>query len=156
MIFQIYEHYNDYDYDYENNINNNDDNNDDKGECFICYEIKTFNGSKPILLKNQSIYYKFCNCDGLIHNECLDHWFRLNEKCPICRIKVVEKTNNMILLSYINNNRIIIYLFVKNSLMIVLRFLFICCIIFNTINLIMVFNNKKFLNNHSTNVTDIY
>jgi hypothetical protein len=53
-------------------------------ECFVCFEFQLDN-NYIINLKNQTDYFKFCECDGYIHVDCLNLWYEKNEKCPICR-----------------------------------------------------------------------
>lgn len=86
MLFRVCDHY------YENEIlvekNENAEENND--ECFICFE-KTIHKELPIHLKCQKMYITVCNCNGLIHNFCLQIWYNKSKKCPICRIDVSEK-----------------------------------------------------------------
>jgi len=53
--------------------------------CFICYEFKINKERKPKELIKQKLYIKKCECNGLIHNKCLETWFKMSGKCPICR-----------------------------------------------------------------------
>jgi hypothetical protein len=48
-------------------------------ECFICFE-NTF----VIKMKNQDTFFKPCNCDGWIHETCLETWYNHHRTCPIC------------------------------------------------------------------------
>jgi hypothetical protein len=154
MIFQIYQHYSDEESKYEENIYSTE-------ECFVCYEIKTRLEIKPIYLKNQTLYICQCDCNGPIHNECLKKWYYITRKCPICRIKIIEKTNEIFIFSYINNTSIIVFIFIKQSLSTLLKyliyfyFLFFCYVIYTTINLSILSNikykildNKDLLYNH--------
>lgn len=59
-------------------------------ECFICLH-EEINGLFVIRLKKQDLYIKNCNCDGLIHTNCLYNWFDINNSCPICRKHMVRK-----------------------------------------------------------------
>ena len=63
----------------------------DENFCFICYELKIKREKKPKKLKNQKIYIKTCECDGLIHNECLKKWYLTSQRCPICREIMFDK-----------------------------------------------------------------
>lgn len=83
MIFRVYEHYDDEYLDF----------NDQLQECFLCYDIIDDFSLKPISLKTQSFYNKLCKCDGLIHRGCLDKWYNIQNKCPICR-KHIRKNNS--------------------------------------------------------------
>ena len=62
---------------------------DADNECFVCFEIQKAD-ELPIRLIYQTIFLKTCECDGWIHNSCLESWFTINEKCPICRIKMTN------------------------------------------------------------------
>jgi hypothetical protein len=61
--------------------------------CFICYEYLEKNNCCPIELNTQGIYITQCKCNDFIHNKCLKLWLDINKnkRCPICRIKVIEK-----------------------------------------------------------------
>ena len=59
--------------------------------CFICYEFKMNKERKPKELIKQKLYIKTCECNGLIHNECLETWFKISGKCPICREFMLSK-----------------------------------------------------------------
>jgi hypothetical protein len=107
MLYRIIDHYNEliiqqinepiYEDYYDDNDNDNDDDNNDNikevNECFICYEVKKDDEKNPIKLKDQTIFIKICSCDGWVHNSCLYMWFELNEKCPICRDKMLKNYN---------------------------------------------------------------
>jgi hypothetical protein len=60
----------------------------EKRECFICFDFQSNNDNNIIRLKNYTDFYKFCECDGYIHVNCLNSWYKKNEECPICRNKV--------------------------------------------------------------------
>ena len=103
MIFRVYEHYDD------NQLNGQTIVKPD--ECFICYELSTDFESYPISLNCQINYNKLCGCDGWIHKQCLDIWYKKQQKCPICRLEIQERTNDVCavvsLVPYIN--RVYIY-----------------------------------------------
>lgn len=87
MIFRVCEHY----YNDFISIENSENIEHSEGECFVCFEIKTENEYKPFQLINQNIYVKQCNCNGWIHQNCLEIWLKKsNNKCPICRKKIVK------------------------------------------------------------------
>jgi hypothetical protein len=69
-----------------------------KQNCFICYEYLEKNCC-PIELNKQVIYTTECKCNDFIHNKCLKLWLDIQKRCPICRIKVIEK---MTILQYIS------------------------------------------------------
>ena len=60
-------------------------------EVFVCFEFQVDN-NYIISLNNQTNYFKFCQCNGYIHVNCLNLWYEKNETCPICRnsIKLVD------------------------------------------------------------------
>ena len=60
-----------------------------ENECFICFEVSNKYEKNPSRLSNKIDYFKNCQCDGWIHDNCLEKWYLLNETCPICRNKVV-------------------------------------------------------------------
>ena len=62
-------------------------------DCFICYELFDINNKNPIRLDEQNNYIKICNCDGWVHDRCLNHWCKRNKKCPICR-NIMDKHVN--------------------------------------------------------------
>ena len=82
-------------------------------ECFICFEYKIDDKFSPITLKTQKIYFKNCNCDGAIHNKCLNIWIQSNKSCPICRINVIIKNNSSLIFSNFIPYSIFIYLSIK-------------------------------------------
>ena len=98
MIFRVYEHYDD------NQLNGQTIVKPD--ECFICYELSTDFESYPISLNSQINYNKLCGCDGWIHKQCLDIWYKQQQKCPICRLEIQEIKNDVCadvsLVPYIN------------------------------------------------------
>jgi hypothetical protein len=90
MIFQTFEPYNDeieeieeIEENQENQENEEKITESNSTECFICFE----NNPKPFKLKDQILYFKLCNCNGLIHDKCLETWYDKTGQCPICRIK---------------------------------------------------------------------
>jgi hypothetical protein len=87
MIYRVYEPYDD------NQPNTNDY--DKPDDCFICYELITDTEFCTISLKSQGNYIKLCGCDGWIHKKCLDMWYGTQKKCPICRIRIYERTNTV-------------------------------------------------------------
>ncbi len=62
-----------------------------RDECFVCYEFATLCEVSPIRLKNQALYIRECKCDGVIHRRCLEEWYKMNKRCPICRIYVLDR-----------------------------------------------------------------
>ncbi len=70
MYFCLCEHYND-----------DDDNNEDLNKCFICLNDQKMKSLKYLGLK---LYDKSCDCDSLVHQNCLAKWQLLRKSCPIC------------------------------------------------------------------------
>jgi len=97
MIFRTYEHYQD-DVVYNDlYINENINENENESICFICLENETCI-NKFIKLKNQPFFLKICNCDGIIHHNCLVIWYDTTKKCPICcREHFIKKSENILL-----------------------------------------------------------
>jgi ABC-type antimicrobial peptide transport system permease subunit len=114
MLFRIVNHYDSeyYESEYDKIIeeNNNEmivknyktieendeiieENNKEQRECFVCFEI-SLDKNDIISLKTHTDYFKFCECDGYIHINCLNLWYEKNEKCPICR-NTVKKADNI-------------------------------------------------------------
>jgi len=81
MLFRVYEHY---------YYNDEIDYNESPQECLVCLEFEIDNGMKSISL-NDYLYNKSCNCNAWIHESCLTSWLKKNNKCPICRIQIMEK-----------------------------------------------------------------
>ena len=65
-------------------------------ECFICFEILQ-DKTKPIKLISQEKYVKNCTCNGWIHINCLDKWYNISKKCPICRECITKKSDILII-----------------------------------------------------------
>ena len=122
MIFRVYEPYDDNQLNYNNYVK--------PEECFICYEIKTELDIYPISLKSQEKYNKSCGCDGWIHNQCLDIWYKKQKKCPVCRLEIYEKPNDVgVVINVVPySNRI--YIFACKSLhrmAIIVLYCFLAC-----------------------------
>jgi hypothetical protein len=114
--------------------------------CLICYQIKNKKEKKPIQLKNQNIYIKTCECNGLFHNCCLEIWYNKSNKCPICREYMLNKNaiTTVIIISENNTNenntanidrfRLIfkVYCFIQNNWFSIVNvcniFIFICIV----------------------------
>ncbi len=93
MIFRVYEHYDD-------DQPGNDMYNKSQ-ECFICYDIIDDITLKPISLKTQSFYTKLCKCDGWIHKNCLDTWYKKQNKCPVCRATISKNDSRINIITVI-------------------------------------------------------
>ena len=90
-------------------------------ECFICFE-NTF----VIKMKNQGTFFKPCNCDGWIHETCLETWYNHNQTCPIC-CKPMIYFHNLELQHFIF---IVHYIFIIKHIMITIKYLFFMYIIY--------------------------
>ena len=140
MIFRVYEHYDD------NEPITNGYNKPE--ECFICYELRSDLDSCTISLKTQVDYDKLCGCDGWIHKQCLDIWYKKQQKCPICRLEIQERTNDVCavvsLVPYINR----VYIFACKSLSKVATIAIYCFLIYAAIefysNVIILKNIKRY------------
>ncbi len=54
-------------------------------ECFICLE-NCHNNEISIKLDENPYYSKICDCNGWVHNYCLNKWYATSSYiCPICR-----------------------------------------------------------------------
>ena len=70
--------------------------NDLNCDCFICLQERSMETNlPPFRLKNQNYYIKSCNCDGWIHYACLEDWMHVNNSCPICRMVMCVKPQNV-------------------------------------------------------------
>ena len=85
MLFRVMEHYAD---DLFENIvpNKHTD------ECFVCLSVEVDDELCPMKLGDNNLYIRNCMCVGFIHQKCLDTWFSINSKCPICRIYMKKRT----------------------------------------------------------------
>ena len=132
----------------------------EENECFVCFEIKK-SEELPIRLKDQTLFLKFCSCDGWIHNSCLKVWFDLNEKCPICRSKIIIVNEN-IDLEY--GFYIIFYFYCLKSILIkifnnVIRFrnvVIFFVMLVNIINIISLSLTKYHKQNYYYDYNDYY
>ena len=84
MLFRVMEHYAD---DLFENISPNEQ----KAECFVCLSVDVDNELYPMKLGDNNLYIRKCSCIGFIHKKCLDTWFSMNSKCPICRIYMKKR-----------------------------------------------------------------
>jgi len=71
-------------------------------ECFICLEL--LNNNETVIKLNESDYYnKICDCNGWVHNFCLNKWYSIAYICPICRNTIFSQTVNQNII-IINND----------------------------------------------------
>jgi hypothetical protein len=132
MIFRVCEHYSE-ELIYKENC--------DK-ECFICFETKSSQGFKTINLTEQTIYLHNCRCNGPIHNECLQLWFNMNESCPICRNKMIERNNATIVVFYYLPYGISFYFFIKNVTLKILHIMLIFLFLHRLIELCFIIKTR--------------
>ena len=94
----------------------------EENDCFICYEICIH---KPIQLECQTTYIKFCGCDSLVHQNCLDKWHKLNKSCPICRMQM-SKHNVITNVIFQRNKKLInCYIYIAKNMHIIVAKIFI-------------------------------
>ena len=61
--------------------------------CCICledYNGKYINTKGYTFLQNNSCYIIQCECNIIVHEECINIWLKLNNKCLICHEKILE------------------------------------------------------------------
>ena len=117
------------------------DKKNDIEDCFICFELIDFNNKIPIRLDDQNNYFKICNCNGWIHTECLNHWCKLNKKCPICRNVMDKHLNYMITLF---NEKIYKDSYLSNIVILLLRNYTFCYRLGSIILIMYLFLNLLF------------
>jgi len=119
----------------------------EKPECFICFEIIKAQ-QFPQSLKNQKIFFKFCSCDGWIHDSCLKTWFNTNEVCPICRnIMVYNICCEFECGFYIIYYFYVVKTFLHKFLYIILRVINFCIlyiIVTNILHILSVFCKEEY------------
>jgi hypothetical protein len=59
--------------------------------CFICLSVEVDDELCPMKLGDNNLYIRKCRCIGFIHQKCLDTWFYMNSKCPICRLYMKKR-----------------------------------------------------------------
>lgn len=62
----------------------------DDEKCLICWETST-NCNKLIKMNSLhlfSSFYKSCDCNSIIHSDCLLEWVNKQLSCPICRNEI--------------------------------------------------------------------
>jgi hypothetical protein len=138
MLFQTFNPYNDDKNCVTQNMENHsiyfENKADDAENCFICYENKEDDKINPISLNYQIFYLKNCDCDGVIHKECLDNWFKIQKKCPVCRNAIIK--NEYIIIKMMNHNKysILFYVYYKKNINKVNRFLLYIVFLFFILN----------------------
>ena len=84
-----------YEEDIEFDIDNSD-NSDNEYSCLFCLEPASINNAIYNLnslldIKNLT---KSCECNGLVHYDCLVKWNNTTHSCPICRSKISKIHDN--------------------------------------------------------------
>ena len=110
MIFRTIQHYDTHE------IHVLIENEEDKtmNMCFICYNIEIDDDEfKATQLKIvlQENYITSCKCNGWIHKKCLNEWYNISKKCPICRENIEKKKECC---QTIIENNICITILIKN------------------------------------------
>lgn len=54
--------------------------------CIICW-VET--DTQTILLKQNTNYITFCECNTYLHDDCLTRWYCRTFSCPICRAYLI-------------------------------------------------------------------
>ena len=121
--------------------------------CLICFYEKDDN-LKDVLSIDIFVYKK-CDCIYVIHNDCINAWLNINNKCLICHDKIYKKTCINYIKYYICNNKFIInlcYIFYKcPKINIFLMTFFMLIIIFLKIGNILEHNSYKNNKNNKFN-----
>jgi len=128
----------------DKNIQDLNDDEEDINICIICWLPNIKNNSIKNL-KNFPYILSTCNCNPLLHNDCLKNWITKSSSCPICR-KNMTISNFRLFLS--NTNVIFFYIFFFNYLSCLLQinnyvsFLNIFIFYFYTIYIIYYFGKN--------------
>jgi len=136
MLFRVYEQYND---DYEDIFQ------EQCIQCFICFEYKNNFENKPTSLRKQLLYFSNCNCDGNVHNNCLQLWLDNNKSCPICRNSNIIENKNVILILKFMPFGIQIYSFSKKLSLRFVRFLAVMIIFYLSIYFYLLVVKTKYV-----------
>jgi len=88
MLFRLVDHYRDDDF--IKNVSTNQKN-ICTDECFVCLSVELYDELSPIKLRGDDAYLRVCCCDGFIHRKCLDDWYAVSSKCPVCRLYMEKK-----------------------------------------------------------------
>lgn len=113
-------------------------------ECFICLE--DIDNELFIPLNKIKEYSKICHCNGNIHKSCLDNWYVINQKCPICRNTMIKNPECIIKYINCNNTFMCMYTFFIKYLLffiIILRFVFVVFIIFIISDKVIIFYHSN-------------
>jgi hypothetical protein len=81
---------------YEEDIEFDIDNSHDEYSCLFCLEPASINSAiynldSVLIMKHLT---KTCECNGLVHYDCLVKWNNTTHSCPICRSKISKIHDN--------------------------------------------------------------
>jgi hypothetical protein len=88
MLFRVVDHYKEDDF-IDNSVVKKKNTCTD--ECFVCLSVELNDEECPINLRRDDAYLRNCCCDGFIHRKCLDDWYDVSSKCPVCRLYMAKK-----------------------------------------------------------------
>jgi hypothetical protein len=124
-------------YNYTANSNNIITNGNDHNSCIICWTTDTHK-NRLQYLKDFNEYVISCDCNVLIHHDCLKKWIQNTNSCPICRKKISE---NLIINNNNNNNNNFTIMYYYICYKYILRAFRVVSIVFVLkITLIIVYN----------------
>jgi hypothetical protein len=125
----------------------------EKTICFICYETE-IEAKQLNLLKD---YVKKCNCNGWVHNNCLNKWYEKCNKCPICRTTVYKnKTINMIILENRNNCYILTNIHILRNMNKIAKLCSIVLFFYYIYQFYLSLLNSNYNNRNYDNLYDIF
>jgi len=134
---------------------------EEENECFICFEVSNEDEKIPSRLNNNINFIKKCKCDGWIHNNCIEMWYNIHGKCPICCEKIIYITFEYQYLFYIVNyfmifgNMNIFFQYIVK----IRNFLILGIVISNIINILNKFDEIEYeymsYNNYCYPLNDI-
>jgi hypothetical protein len=61
----------------------------EENRCFICFEVSNQYENTPSKLSDNIHFLKNCQCDGWVHDFCIEKWYYFKEICPICRNRII-------------------------------------------------------------------
>lgn len=140
---------------------------DTTAECFICFENIDKYSQHVIKLNYQNEYLNVCQCNGNVHQKCLQIWIEKTNKCPICRNLIVKINNKMLKkIACLNPYLARMILLNKYLLMRISRYIFTCLFVyllfdfyanfFNYLYLNFFFNKNDDYPNFATNYDNFY
>ena len=131
-------------YNYKVNSDKLITNGNDQKSCIICWTTDDYK-NRLQYLKEFNEYIIICDCNVLIHHNCLKQWIQHTKSCPICRKKITE--NIILPINNTSNNdfsMILFYFICYKYLLRALKFVSIVYIL-NLILMIMYNINDAFV-----------